>query len=449
MVIDRNRNTLGREFRVNGGTDGSQITPDVGIDREGNLVFLWSEVNTSTGNGYTARWYDKWGSLLADDFQIARFPSSNPNRPTLSLTPAGEFTVAWLDQSTTGNRLLAQRYTVRPPTVLEVSRSALENSIVISFSQEMAVTGPGNALEPANWAIKLPDGRYLVQATPGLTGGGVLVTPEQISKISQNFNSNTGRWEVTISLNIMVPGNYEFVARGSLQDVAGRLLDGNHEGVSSGDFANSITVAITGDFNRDGIVNGADLLLWKTGFGQTSQVINLPGDANFDRIVDGSDFLAWQRNTGSGANALHAGEGSFSQVADSLTIVTTLALPFENVETVGSYETSQLSPQQQNPRVSEDARNSKFSTLAGVDYGGGVRQAQKKLVLRSRESQKQFERLQQWEDVSCPSRASVQSDGSLDLSNLGFGGSEWSSEIIDQLMADAELLPEFVKWSRY
>ena len=40
---------------------------------------------------------------------------------------------------------------------------------------------------------------------------------------------------------------------------------------------------VEGDFNQDGIVNGADLSVWQAGFGAT---------------YDGSDFLTWQRNIG-------------------------------------------------------------------------------------------------------------------------------------------------------
>lgn len=51
-----------------------------------------------------------------------------------------------------------------------------------------------------------------------------------------------------------------------------------------------------GDFNADGIVNSADLTIWKTAFGTASTA----GDANGDGITDGADFMIWQSNNGSG-----------------------------------------------------------------------------------------------------------------------------------------------------
>jgi hypothetical protein len=44
------------------------------------------------------------------------------------------------------------------------------------------------------------------------------------------------------------------------------------------------------DFNRDGHVDGADLLVWKSAFGNNSAA-----DADGDGDSDGTDFLAWQQ----------------------------------------------------------------------------------------------------------------------------------------------------------
>ena len=48
------------------------------------------------------------------------------------------------------------------------------------------------------------------------------------------------------------------------------------------------------DFNGDSLVNGADLNLWRTSFGQNANA-NADGDAD----SDGNDLLAWQRQLGS------------------------------------------------------------------------------------------------------------------------------------------------------
>lgn len=50
------------------------------------------------------------------------------------------------------------------------------------------------------------------------------------------------------------------------------------------------------DFSRDGIVNGVDLALWESSFGQSGT--NLAADGNRDGVVDGNDYMIWQRTLG-------------------------------------------------------------------------------------------------------------------------------------------------------
>jgi hypothetical protein len=55
-----------------------------------------------------------------------------------------------------------------------------------------------------------------------------------------------------------------------------------------------------GDFNDNGVVDGADLTLWRSNFGDTTATFS-QGDADDDDDVDGGDFLIWQRNVGPAA----------------------------------------------------------------------------------------------------------------------------------------------------
>jgi hypothetical protein len=55
-----------------------------------------------------------------------------------------------------------------------------------------------------------------------------------------------------------------------------------------------------GDFDGNGMVNGADLAAWRTNFGDTTATLS-QGDADADGDVDGRDFLIWQRNVGPAA----------------------------------------------------------------------------------------------------------------------------------------------------
>ena len=56
-----------------------------------------------------------------------------------------------------------------------------------------------------------------------------------------------------------------------------------------------------GDFNFDGMVDAADLPIWRSFFGIELFLGAGPlsgGDAVFDGRFDGGDFLTWQRNLG-------------------------------------------------------------------------------------------------------------------------------------------------------
>jgi hypothetical protein len=68
----------------------------------------------------------------------------------------------------------------------------------------------------------------------------------------------------------------------------------------------AITELIAGDFNADGLVDGADLARWTTSFGTGPQARLAQGDANRDGRVDGVDHLVWQRNAGRPSTAAPA-----------------------------------------------------------------------------------------------------------------------------------------------
>jgi hypothetical protein len=65
-------------------------------------------------------------------------------------------------------------------------------------------------------------------------------------------------------------------------------------------------VFIDGDLNGNGVTNGADLAIWRSGFGDAAGATPAGGDVDGDGAVDGADFLRWQRGVASGG-AVSAG----------------------------------------------------------------------------------------------------------------------------------------------
>jgi hypothetical protein len=58
------------------------------------------------------------------------------------------------------------------------------------------------------------------------------------------------------------------------------------------------TVFLDGDLNGNGITNGSDLAIWRSGFGAAAFASPATGDADGDGDADGADFLRWQRGVG-------------------------------------------------------------------------------------------------------------------------------------------------------
>lgn len=62
-------------------------------------------------------------------------------------------------------------------------------------------------------------------------------------------------------------------------------------------------LALSGDFDDNGAVDDDDLGYWRRGFGMTTAQHKLQGDGNRDGMVNGADFLMWQRQTSAAAGA--------------------------------------------------------------------------------------------------------------------------------------------------
>jgi PEP-CTERM motif len=59
-----------------------------------------------------------------------------------------------------------------------------------------------------------------------------------------------------------------------------------------------ILVALSGDFNGNGVVDAADYVLWRETLGQTGA--SLPADGDHNGTVDNNDYSVWRANFGAG-----------------------------------------------------------------------------------------------------------------------------------------------------
>ena len=244
-----------RRFDSLGRMDGSLIQPlnptggqpRSGIDAEGNVTLIWKN-----GPNYLFAWQDRWTNQLSPTV----FSTIGDGAVALAMHPDGDFIVAWPQSGSGGYAIAANRFTKKAPIVLEVITSPDNKSVIVAFSQPMAESGSGSVLEPANWKLKLPDGRFLVQKPMELWGedknnNGVLdagedtngnrqldtiydprATPEQFGTITFGFNQERKRYEAVLPINnarqpdyVLAAGQYEIVARRAITDATGRGIE--------------------------------------------------------------------------------------------------------------------------------------------------------------------------------------------------------------------------------
>ncbi len=82
----------------------------------------------------------------------------------------------------------------------------------------------------------------------------------------------------------------------------GDVYDNRYDNFTISELGPAVT--LIADFNSDGVVDNADLVVWQGGFGTGTTLAE--GDADGNGIVDGQDFLLWQNNLGTSSPAVSA-----------------------------------------------------------------------------------------------------------------------------------------------
>jgi peptidyl-prolyl cis-trans isomerase A (cyclophilin A) len=157
----------------------------------------------------------------------------------------------------------------------------------------MAKSGPNTVT--SQWFINQGDNSFL--DSPARSDGGFSA-----------FGMVLGNGMTVVDAigDLPIPSNFGFSIGSPFNDIPLRNFSGsaiNHVRVANTVTVNSISVLSlpTGDFDRSGSVNLADLTILRSGYGLTTGAYLDDGDADMDGDVDGRDFLLWQRNFGSSA----------------------------------------------------------------------------------------------------------------------------------------------------
>jgi hypothetical protein len=135
----------------------------------------------------------------------------------------------------------------------------------------------------------------------GLMGDGIAleldlsaITGSTTLTLIDNLTSDpiTGFFERGATLSLYAEGA-EVLGTGYAGQVNISYLGG-----SGNDVVLTLVAAASADFDLNGVVDGADFLVWQRGFGKSSGAALGDGDANGDGAVNGEDLVVWKQAIG-------------------------------------------------------------------------------------------------------------------------------------------------------
>ena len=152
-----------------------------------------------------------------------------------------------------------------------------------------------------------------IDANPPTSSVGSLPTTSQPSfNVTWSGADTSGSGVATFDVFVSVDGGAFTLSRDDTPSLSGQFFgQGGHmyafysvatdnvghteTAPTTADTSTTTTASEPGDYDRDGIVEADDYLVWRRSFGQTG-----PGraaDGNQDGVVDAADYLVWRKNT--------------------------------------------------------------------------------------------------------------------------------------------------------
>ena len=105
---------VGGEFRVNTFTASHQFEPSVAVDADGDVVVAWNsfeQEGAGSYNGIYAQRYAASGAAVGGEFRINTFTTQEQRTPSVAVDADGDVVVAWQSgQDGANNGVYAQRY---------------------------------------------------------------------------------------------------------------------------------------------------------------------------------------------------------------------------------------------------------------------------------------------------------------------------------------------------
>lgn len=191
--------------------------------------------------------------------------------------------------------------------------------------QEMGVNGPPLAQKDV---VAQPTSGVMANLASIVLSPNVLdndIEPEHEALIAI-LRSGTSRG----TLNLLPDGSFTYEPEAGFSGVDSFVYIA-HDGINaSAEATVRISVGFRGDYDVDGVVNGADFIAWQRGLGTAPASPGAGADGDGDGLIGGGDRWAWSDNFGSAAvlPALHAALTA-NDAEDDLVDIASVQLPYD------------------------------------------------------------------------------------------------------------------------
>jgi hypothetical protein len=288
---------IGNEFLVNTFTTGNQDYPSVSMSQAGDFVIAWQDSAQESMGGYGvyAQRFSAAGSKIAGEIHVNTSTTNSQRNPAVAMDGDGDFVVTWQSNHTGSNfKTMAQRFGIAPPQV-----SAVQVNNTLTDPQRSRVTSIRLIYSSHVFYAGNPVAAFTLtrqsDGVPVTFGYSNLGSNNAVGVISlTNFSGPATEF------GSLTDGRYTLRVLASQVSNLGGAFDGNGDLIGGDDYVLIGTPAnglfrLFGDSDGNGTVNAADFLAFRSAFGGVSSIF----DFNNNGSVDASDFLAFRSRFGS------------------------------------------------------------------------------------------------------------------------------------------------------
>lgn len=236
------------EVAVNTVTAGSQYSPQVAVDADGNGVVAWIGTDTA-GTGIKARRFGTSLPLTAAEFQVNTVSTGNQYNPDVAMAPDGQYVIVWQSTDAASGSPIRAR-------VFDPSGGAISNEIVVSTSTTTSLSSPSVAMDAVgNFMVAWSDPSTGIRArrfTPAGVARSSEVTVSSVGLVANPSVSADANGDFTIAWEgyISTTGQTVCAIRLRRFDGAGSTI-GNETTVNNETSCNQLRPGIAADADGD------------------------------------------------------------------------------------------------------------------------------------------------------------------------------------------------------